>query len=334
MRIHSPRGGSLYRRRRGEPAPSRPPAVPPTRILRLGIVVAVLLLVMHRASQPGAYTTLLGDRWFIPATTVSTAASQTPAPAPRPELTDTAAAELSSLSALIDDGLDGTVWRAADRPALNAALAMHRRLIDPQNPDDAGLRRWFDAAPAGGVIALLQQPQTYRGTAVAASGQIASARPVEDAFHLWLRPDDGSDRPWLTIVPVMPPELTGLLGRELSPPLPKVVVAGTYLKRLAYQSAAGAELTPVVVGHVVRFAAAGNAIVQPAMPSGTAAATPSQEVAEGPAGIPARGSDWSWGHLAAAIIIGVATAVWLQRSSIAERRRSLARRRETPVELP
>ncbi len=331
MRIHSARPGSLYRRRpaagdRRPPLP--PPAIPTSRILRLGVVVAVLLLVMFRASQPGVYAPLLGDRWFEPANAGTSTVIEPTKSTDRHDLSDDARERVETVSQLIDDGLDGTVWRAADRPGLLAALQLHRELAmarQDRSPTDRELRRWFDAAPAAGVIALLQQPGAYRGTAVTAAGQVASATRIDGVYHLWLRPDDGSDRPWLTIVPQLPLELMPLVDREIAPPLPKVVVAGTYIKRLAYESAAGAELTPVVAGHIARFAAGGNALVEPALPAGaTPAAAPPPSQSGGVV-------VWS---IVAAVAAGVLLAAWLQWSAVASRRRSIARRHESTVQLP
>lgn len=186
---------------------------------------------------------------------------------------------------------DGTVWRAADGLGLMATLAMH---------DVAG-KRFLDlnsarppAVPAG-VLPLLQQPDVYLGQTVVASGEVVQIEQVQASknpfaisayWNLWLLPHDASNRPWLVIVPDLPRELMSLINNPISEqaltpavrdadsikqswsvksPRPQVEVDGEFLKRLSYRSAAGAELTPVVAGHVATIHANGNPVVAAAI---------------------------------------------------------------------
>ena len=165
-------------------------------------------------------------------------------------------------SDLLADVADGSVWRGSDFPAFYHLLAAAaERAGRPQ-----------DAAPPGplvGVLPLLQQPDIYRGRAVSVRGRVARATRREAAanghggghyWELWLRPHDGSDRPLLAIVPDVPGVAESENGWGVDPRRlasraslsdgPWVSVDGWFLKRLAYRSAAGVELTPVVIGRL------------------------------------------------------------------------------------
>lgn len=199
---------------------------------------------------------------------------------PAPDLPDWAATEAGQAALageiqrkLINEAKDGTVWRAADTPALMASLALHR----PSAPKFNLLRKWQGPAEVAGVLPLLQQPSIYRGKTLIAKGDVVQVEKItgpknqfglEHYFNLWLVPKDASARPWLIIVAELPKEMLGLVDQTTSDadpkrwpvtsPYPLVNVRGEFIKRLSYQSASSAELTPVVVGHVESIQANGN----------------------------------------------------------------------------
>ncbi len=182
---------------------------------------------------------------------------------------------------------DGTVWRAADGPGLTATLAMHTErskrfdLLNQTRPRGV----------TAGVLPLLQQPEVYLGETVIAGGELVKIEKIhasenlfeiDSYWNLWLMPLDASNRPWLVVVPELPPglaSLTDVAAPGTNPasmdgddesltqfwtvksPRPKIEVDGEFLKRLSYRSAAGAELTPVVAGHVTTIYGNGNTLV-------------------------------------------------------------------------
>lgn len=201
---------------------------------------------------------------------------------------------------------DGTVWRAADGPGLMATLAMH----EVAGKQFAELNDAREAAVPAGVLPLLQQPDVYLGKTVVASGEVVQIEQVQASknsvaissyWNLWLLPHDASNRPWLVIVPDLPPELVSLIDSQtpeqastlaasdagsikqswsVKSPRPQVDVDGEFLKRLSYRSAAGAELTPVVAGHVAAIHANGNSMVAAAIGRSEPQIVKSQEPVE------------------------------------------------------
>jgi hypothetical protein len=176
-------------------------------------------------------------------TTLSEQQSSLPATEQRPRV--------AALLAALDDAaaarvVDGSVWRSADFDSFYRYL------------DQAG-----DLSGAGvatvGVLPLLQQPDVFRNQAVRALGGVARAERIEakpnpygitEYWQLWLRPAGGADRPLVAIVPGVP-EAVGAVGQQpISDQSPQVAIVGTYLKRLVYESAMGADLAPVVVGRI------------------------------------------------------------------------------------
>ena len=163
---------------------------------------------------------------------------------------------------LLADVADGSVWRGSDFPAFYYLLAAAaERAGRPQDPSPP--------VPLVGVLPLLQQPDIYRGQGVRVRGRVARATRRQAAenghglkhyWELWLRPHDGSDRPLLAIVPDVDRDAGGestfvidprrLASRASLSDGPWVSVDGWFLKRLAYRSAAGVELTPVVIGQL------------------------------------------------------------------------------------
>ena len=158
---------------------------------------------------------------------------------------------------ILDQSIDGTVWRSSDRDAL-------RLLLEQAKWDaHAGLASHRPIGKRVGVIPLLQQPKVYIGKRVRVRGvvarieQINAENPEGDVgdttampvyYQLWLRPTDGADRPMIAVVDRIPNALTQLDPLELIDDGPEVSVIGTFLKRLAYPSGKGADLAPVIVG--------------------------------------------------------------------------------------
>ena len=142
--------------------------------------------------------------------------------------------------------VDGSVWRAGDFDSLY-------RFLDQATQSTPG-----DAA-ATGVIPLLQQPDVFRNQWVRMGGGVARTERIaapENPFgithywQLWLRPNDGADRPLVAIVPSVPESVAAVGSEATKMEGPEIVVVGKYLKRLAYQSGLGADLAPVVVGSI------------------------------------------------------------------------------------
>lgn len=230
------------------------------------------------------------------------------------------------------DVADGSVWRGSDFPAFYHLLAAAaERAGRPHDPSPPG--------PLVGVLPLLQQPDIYRGRGVSVRGRVARATRREAAanehglrhyWELWLRPHDGSDRPLLAIVPEARGDAEGEHGVGFDPRQlasraslsdgPWVSVDGWFLKRLAYRSAAGVELTPVVIGRIVAAdrpsAIAGDGPAGPRDPGGSRAD-------ESPPSPPGRLGAIAAGVLGA-ILIGVGLgwlAVWRGAADTARLRR-------------
>lgn len=144
------------------------------------------------------------------------------------------------------DVVDG-IWGSGDFDAFYRYLDQSPYL-SPQN------------VAATGVVPLLQQPDVYRSRVVKAGGRVARAEKMsaeENAFgiteywKLWLRPNDGADRPLLAIVADVPPEIAAVGSGTTNSDGPPVAIVGRFLKGLAYQSEMGADLAPVVVGRLL-----------------------------------------------------------------------------------
>ena len=75
---------------------------------------------------------------------------------------------------LIEEARDGTVWRAADTPALMASLALHR----PSTMKFNLLRKYQTPAEVAGVLPLLQQPRVYRGRTLIAKGNVVQIEKI------------------------------------------------------------------------------------------------------------------------------------------------------------
>ncbi|TWT86348.1 hypothetical protein [Neorhodopirellula pilleata] len=230
---------------------------------------------------------------------------------------------------------DGSVWRAADTPALMATLAMHR-----PSPRFAELQRFAFGGEVAGVLPLLQQPAVYLGQGVIARGDVVQVQRIDaptnsfgltQYWNLWLMPQDASSRPWLVIVAELPVEISGLAGGQpdagtdhtwsVTTPYPMVNVRGEFIKRLSYQSAAGAELTPVVAGHVESIRSNGNPAV--IIPDGTATASHRD---------PYDGPPVAW-VIASAIALGLVFSIWVMWRTSVLNRQLRERRGRKPVIL-
>ncbi|MFG0255601.1 MAG: hypothetical protein ACF787_10985 [Rhodopirellula sp. JB053] len=196
---------------------------------------------------------------------------------------------------------DGTVWRAADGAGLYSTLGMHQT----NGVRFQALLHQRAAPVVAGVLPLLQQPDVYRGKSLVAQGEVVRIEKISSPanlnhrckefgitsyWNLWLMPEDASRRPWMVVVSDLPTPLQSLTHLHavnqtptsetdpsasqsdpnkvvfpVSSPRPVVEVAGEYLKRLSYQSASGAELTPVIVGHIRSYRTNGNPTVSAAI---------------------------------------------------------------------
>lgn len=161
-------------------------------------------------------------------------------------------AMVAAFLAALDDAadarvIDGSVWRSGDFDAF------YRYLDQSSGFSPAGLA-------TTGVLPLLQQPDVFRGQLLRVQGTVARAEEMEAAenvfgiesyWQLWLRPADGADRPIMVIVPEVGEAVAAVSQAGIEQEGPPVMVAGRFLKRLAYTSSMGADLAPVVVGRLV-----------------------------------------------------------------------------------
>ncbi len=165
-------------------------------------------------------------------------------------------------AAALDRVVDG-VWRSADFDAFYLQL---------EQADD--LRA--SGAVTTSVVALLQQPEIYRGQLVRVSGLIAkadrmdaSANPhgIERYWQLWIKPDTGGDRPIVLIVHRLPESIEDAINQGGHP---RAYLVGRFFKRLAYRSQLGADLAPVVIGRLAMPRPAVKPAASPAPASSTA----------------------------------------------------------------
>jgi hypothetical protein len=178
----------------------------------------------------------------------------TPATADQPRV----AAFLAALDDLAASRVvDGSVWRSGDFDSFYRYL------------DQAGGLSQTGIA-ATGVLPLLQQPDVFRNQLVRIHGGVARAERIDarenpygitEYWQLWLRPSDGADRPLVAIVADVPVPVESVGRQEITDLSPRVTVVGTFLKRLAYESAMGADLAPVVVGRIVVAPVSKNEVV-------------------------------------------------------------------------
>ncbi|TVQ02256.1 MAG: hypothetical protein EA381_03965 [Planctomycetaceae bacterium] len=199
------------------------------------------------------------------------------------------------------------VWKGVD------TLAFYR-LMDPRAI--AGQRD--SEAVRAGVISLLQQPEVYLRRRVLLPGRVvrairrdAKSNPfgVAEYWELWLRPEDGSERPWVLFTSEVPPAVEAIPADQNSSEGPSVWAEGMYLKRLAYRSTLGSELAPAIVG-VLHSVADPVEVALPAASDGWAD----------------RRSAWV---LLAATVVGGGLGTWIFVHSVRTSRRASAVRRAT-----
>ena len=156
---------------------------------------------------------------------------------------------------VVDEAIDGTVWRSDDAAPLRELIAY------------AAAGRPL-AGPIVNPLPLLQQPEVHRGRVFTVVGHaVRRDEPGDGDGHAtyWIRPERG-DRPVVVLTPIdsgANPSLTPGIDAEVP-----VTVDGVYLKRLAYRSGVGVDLAPVIVGRF-RPAAVPPARVPPAPPRRT-----------------------------------------------------------------
>lgn len=167
------------------------------------------------------------------------------------EIANLPAAFRRSLSLALDRTLlselsDNTPWRTNERLTLARTLMRASELAIHFNESFA-----IDAVPSVAVPQLLSQTDSLRGKCYRLQGtiglidqsssmELAEARKLSYGV-LWIRPDDLSNQPINVFVPdgVLP-------NRELSVG-DNVQVAGLIVKRRAYASQRGGEITPVLI---------------------------------------------------------------------------------------
>lgn len=223
------------------------------RLFRLFVALVLVVLVMREAAKPGVYETFFGDplpdnlnlagaanadsedRFAPPGDVESAGRSREPM-------------DQTELDRRISRVVDGSVWRSEDADALYYMLGTAQD-IDPS-----------DAARVA-IVPLLQQPDVYRGQGIRLRGNVMRSEPVVAAenefgiakyWNLWIRPDDGGDRPLLAVVEDVGSRIEAI-GQGDDPAIEpvQVHVVGRFLKRLAYRSSIGADLAPVIVGIAV-----------------------------------------------------------------------------------
>ena len=159
--------------------------------------------------------------------------------------------------------VDGGVWSGQDADALYRFLAEAQHMYPVSGQDSRPTLTGIP--PRIGILPLLQQPKVYAGTEVSFRGRVArcerqmtsmqsvaaNAYGITHYYRLWLRPLSGTDRPLLAIVPEVSEEIAAVGADGIRSEGPPVLVAGHFLKRLAYRSAAGPDLAPVIVGGLV-----------------------------------------------------------------------------------
>ena len=224
---------------------------------------------------------------------------------------------LASLDeAAVNRVIDGSVWRSQDLDAFYRQLDQAHKLK-------------AQGAVAVSVVPLMQQPQVYLGSRVRVRGTVGSAEKkkaganpfgVTDYWELWVKPDDGGDRPMVLILPDVPKDVKAIEKLGIVNKGPEVSVVGRFFKRLAYPSGIGADAAPVVIGRVMGF---GNTVSQAS--AGTAAIANRKSLT----------NRFLW-TLGAALLIGLSlsAAVMWRTGVVAKQSRELRNRRETLVEFP
>jgi hypothetical protein len=207
------------------------------RLTHMVIALALVLVLMQKASQPEIYESFFGA--------LTPVAPEAPTQLSATELAaDTTSNRIDPrVTARV---VDGTVWRSADFDALHMFLSDAK-----DHPTSDG--------PMVGVLPLLQQPDVFLNKVVRSGGRVARSERIDaqqnelgitEYWQLWIRPAAGVDRPLVAIVPAVPDSVAAVGANATDQNGPDVVVVGRFLKRLAYQSVTGADLAPVVVGRL------------------------------------------------------------------------------------
>jgi hypothetical protein len=215
------------------------------KVIHLFIALALVLVMMRQAAKPQLY-----ESFF--AAVAPAAEHESVPPVAGKDSHDLAVTQIDS--AITDKVVDGSVWRAGDFDALHAFLDDAKNI-----PPSAG--------PVVSVLPLLQQSDVYRNRIVRARGQVvrseridAQSNPynIREYWQLWIRPHDGVARPFVVITPTVPPSIAAVGPTGIDDAGPNVWVTGRFLKRLAYQSQAGTDLAPVIVGKLISAESPGS----------------------------------------------------------------------------
>ncbi|MEL6108593.1 MAG: hypothetical protein AAFU85_21520 [Planctomycetota bacterium] len=203
--------------------------------------------------------------------------------------------------------VDGTFWTGDDTDALYLQLAMSDRLPS-------------ENAESVGTLPLLHEPLVYQGKRLRLTGRVGRyeqklARPnpfgVEKYWRIWMVPNDGGVRPIAFYTTNLPKELSdhfydGEWNVESATSNPKgeFVAVGRFIKRLPYRSEVGSDLAPVVIGRIVATRDTNRVIATPVKP------------------VPKKAVTWQTAGTFAAVVFGVAIAVFLMKRASAEAKRS------------
>lgn len=144
---------------------------------------------------------------------------------------------------------DATIWTRDDADAFY-------RWLEIGNSQELG--EWGPPIFVG-FVSLLDQPAVYRGARVAMRGtavRAESIRAADNAFGVeqywlvWVKPEDGSDRPVMGYAVDLPDDLRMLTQSGVDQQGPEVLLDGVFLRRHLYRSQKGSELAPVLVGRI------------------------------------------------------------------------------------
>jgi hypothetical protein len=266
----------------------------------------------------GAETPVLSEEWsdrlddaFIRAGQSSDNLSGENATEP-PEWT--AAPILSRLQSALDRWAiarvdPAAVWKGVD------TLGFYRLL------EDGPGRRPDDAASRTSITSLVQQPDVYLRRRVVLPASVARAirrtaakNPfgVQDYWEVWLRPRDGSERPFVMFTREVSTAIAAIGPDAALTEGPPVWVDGVFLKRIAYQSSLGRELAPAIVGIVHE---------------------PSSDSSNLPAARTSPSSTEGWLLVAFSAVIGFSAAalVFFQSGKAIARSRALRQKTRPPV---
>jgi hypothetical protein len=226
----------------------------------------------------------------------------------------TAAPILSRLQSALDRWAiarvdPAAVWKGVD------TLGFYRLL-----EDDPG-RRPDDAASRTSITSLVQQPDVYLRRRVVLPASVARAirrtaakNPfgVQDYWEVWLRPRDGSERPFVMFTREVSTAIAAIGPDAALTEGPPVWVDGVFLKRIAYQSSLGRELAPAIVGIVHE---------------------PSSDSSNLPAARTSPSSTEGWLLVAFSAVIGFSAAalVFFQSGKAIARSRALRQKTRPPV---